>query len=76
MEANFQEDQLISACNGNDNVEGLIIVGKPVHLTYPQRNLKKVKAKISDVVKCLKLRKVAYYTPLVQQHDGTIERPP
>ena len=35
MEANFQEDQLISACNGNDNVEGLIIVGKPVHLTYP-----------------------------------------
>ena len=34
MEANFQEDQLISACNGNDNAEGLIIVGKPVHLTY------------------------------------------
>ena len=35
MEANFQEDQLISACNGNDKVEGLIIVCKPVHLTYP-----------------------------------------
>ena len=65
MEANFQDDQLNSACN--DNVEA-----SPPYLSVAK--LEKSKSRNKRRGKMFKAKKSRLAYPLVLQHDGTIER--
>ena len=67
MEANFQDDQLNSACN--DNVEA-----SPPYLSVAK--LEKSKSRNKRRGKMFKAKESRLAYPQLQQHDGTIERPP